>query len=135
MSTAGLVLVCALELLGRHERTFPPIRIVAQLPLDASPNAEAYVSRSDRSINLVASSPAFVAALSSARAVPACRDREALALVASIVTHEEWHILNGPDEAGAYQAQLITLGGLGYGTGTGPFNRVWQAMIAVTDRP
>ncbi len=134
MSTAALVLVCALELLGRNARTLPPIRIVEQRPPHASANAEAFVSRDDRSINIIASAPAFVAAMRSAAVTPPCRDREAFAVLASIIVHEEWHFLHGPDESRAYAAQLMTMRALGYGPGSGPFSRVRQSMVAVIER-
>lgn len=131
MSTAALAVVCALELLGRAAPTFPPIRVVEQRPPTASQNAEAFVTRADRTINLIASSPALVAAARSAASVPRCRDHAALALVASILIHEEWHLLHGADEGAAYEAQLTTLQALGYGRETPTYQRVLRAMWTV----
>ena len=33
--------------------------------------------------------------------------------IASIIVHEEWHLKHGPDEQGAYYAQLTMLSALG----------------------
>jgi hypothetical protein len=132
MSPAAVVVVCALELLGRAAETFPPIRIIADRPPTASRNAEAFVTRADRTINLIASSPALAAAARTAASVPRCRDHAALALVASIIIHEEWHLLHGADEGAAYEAQLTTLQALGYRSDSAAYQRVLRAMLAVT---
>ena len=42
-----------------------------------------------------------------------CRAYDAVAKVASVIAHEEWHVLHGGDERGAYEAQLATLVRLG----------------------
>lgn len=133
MSTAALVLVCALDVLGRTAQSLPPIRIIEQRPPQASANAEAFVWRGDGTIHLIATAPAFVAAHRSAAVVPRCRNREAFAVLASIIVHEESHVRHGPEEARAYHAQLTALRSMGYGPGSGPFSRVWQSMVAVIE--
>ena len=49
-----------------------------------------------------------------------CRAYDAVAKVASIVAHEEWHVRHGGDERGAYEAQLATLVRLGRAVRYGP---------------
>ena len=102
-------------------------------PSHASANAEAFVPRGDRTINLIASAPAFVAAHRSAAVTPRCRDREAFAVLASVIAHEEWHVLHGSDEAEAYRTQLTAMRAMGYGPGSGAFSRVWMSMVAVIE--
>jgi hypothetical protein len=51
-----------------------------------------------------------------ARTLPHTRDYSALAKIASIIVHEEWHLRHGLDEGGAYDAQLLTLTRIGLGT-------------------
>jgi len=45
--------------------------------------------------------------------------------------HEEWHLKNGEDEKGAYEAQLTELARLGSGAGTAVYAQVSQSMRAV----
>jgi hypothetical protein len=45
--------------------------------------------------------------------------------------HEEWHVVHGDDEAGAYQAQLMTLRSLNAGPGTPVFGEVARSMRLV----
>jgi hypothetical protein len=132
MATAALVVVCALELLGRSVESFPPIRVVNAPPRHASPNAEAFVAEADPTIYLVASAPAIMAARDSLGSTFRCSDRAAVAIVASILVHEEWHLRHGHDENGAYQAQLLALRRLGFLPGSGPFQRAWLAWRAVS---
>lgn len=42
-------------------------------------------------------------------AVPIRPNYQCVLRLASIIVHEAWHVKNGPDEAGAYQAQLSFL--------------------------
>src|SRR4029453_10434180 len=102
MPSAAAIIACALTLLGRSERTMPPIVLVDHPPSHASAGAEAFVSLPDPNIYVVTSSPVFQEAQAS-RAP--CGDLMALKKLASILAHEEWHILHGSDERGAYLAQ------------------------------
>jgi len=107
MWSAATVVVCALSLLGRSEQTLPPIAFVDVPPADASPQAEGFVRRgSDDTIYLITSTSTFQAAQ---RARYRCGNVEALAKLASVIVHEEWHVLHGPDEKGAYTAQMMAL--------------------------
>jgi hypothetical protein len=105
MLTAAAVLVCALDLLARPASSFPPIVLLDTRPADVSATAEAFVRRDPDTIYVLTSTLAF-------RAAQAGR-RDALLKIASILVHEQWHIQNGPDEQGAYQAQLMALYAMG----------------------
>ena len=59
---------------------------------------------------------------------------EPLIKLASILVHEEWHIRNGPDEAGAYEAQLRTLFKLGAMPGGRLYRSVQASMTTVLQR-
>jgi hypothetical protein len=60
-----------------------------------------------------------------------CGDFNAARKLASILVHEEWHVRNGPDEEGAYAAQLITLMRLGAGPGNPVYAEVARSRAAV----
>jgi hypothetical protein len=83
----------------------------------------------DRRIHLLTTSRAFQRAM---RAADRCGDPQALKKIASVVVHEEWHVRNGPDEAGAYEAQLTILTALHSGPGTPLFTEVWLARRHAT---
>jgi hypothetical protein len=134
MSPAALVLVCALDILGRSSENFPAVRILEHHPSDRGPNVEAFISRHDRTINLIATSIAFAEALRAAVTERIrCRSRTAYALVASILAHEEWHLLNGEDEEGAYSAQLMTVLSSGFASDSHLFRRIMLSKIAVVN--
>ena len=121
MSAAGIVLVCALDLLGRSRDRLPPIQILAERPPQASATAEAFADSQTGVIYLIASAPAFGAAQGAQSSAAECRDADSLKMVASIIVHEEWHLTHGPDEEGAYYAQLMALQLLGLGPDSIPF--------------
>ena len=127
MSPAAAVVVCALDLLGRSA-AMAPIELLSAPPPHASRNAEAFITRDPDTIHLITSTWVFQDALSEARtgARPeACRK------IASIIVHEEWHLRYGPDERGAYLAQLNALLTLGAQAPT--LTSVRRAMAAVVD--
>src|SRR5687767_10092544 len=117
------VLVCALEMLFRSAATFPPIVLIDTRPADVSAAAEAFVRRNPDTIYILTSSFTFRAAEAG--------DRGALQKLASILVHEEWHLKHGPDERGAYQAQLTALLSLGLRDGRPVFDEVRKSMLAV----
>lgn len=123
MTTPAAVLICALDLLGRSASSMPPIELLAGPPPHVSPRTEAFVTRTSRTINLITSAPAFREAR--------CQNRESLARLASILVHEEWHVRNGSDERGAYEAQLMALMRLGYGPDSSTYYWVKRSMQAV----
>lgn len=127
MTTAATVLVCALELLGRSADSLPRIELLDVRPPRASVNAEAFVDPRASTIYVLTTSEVFRAAQ---RAPTRCGNLEALRKLASIIAHEEWHVLNGSDEEGAYLAQLITLEMLG-ARETPLYSGVRRAMAAV----
>jgi hypothetical protein len=131
MSTAALVVVCALEMLGRSAATFPPIRITEHRPPNASANAEAFVNPADQTIVLIGSAPALVSARAALQVHAQCRQSPAFALLASVIVHEEWHLRHGANEDAAYAAQLTTLHSLGFGPESSLYHRVKRAMIVV----
>jgi hypothetical protein len=125
MWSATTVLVCALELMGRSAESFPPIAFVEVRPADVSPRADGFVRMPEKTIYLVVSSPAFARAR---RAQYKCGDFDALRRIASVLIHEEWHVRNGADERGAYQAQLMALLTLDAGPGNPAYEGVKRAM-------
>ena len=131
MSAAGIVLLCALDLLGRSPDSLPPIAILSERPLQASPHADAFADSWTGTIYLIATAPAFRAAESAQASDSECRGGDSLKMVASIIIHEEWHLTHGRDEEGAYFAQLMALQLLGLGPDTVPHASVKRAMRAV----
>ena len=129
MWSAATVLVCALGILGRSPETLPPITLIDVPPADASPGVEAFVRPGDDTIHVVTSSSVFRYAMA---ARSHCGRTESLRKIASVIVHEEWHVRNGPDEQGAYRAQLLALAVMGSGQGTPVFAEVRRAMRAVT---
>jgi hypothetical protein len=130
MWSAATVLACALSVLGRSERHFQPINLVETAPAGVSANAEGYATRNPDTINVVTSSPVFQEAM---RAHRQCGDRHALAKLASIVVHEQWHLRHGPDESGAYHAQLTTLVLLGFDEHSRLYWSVKKSMLHVLE--
>ena len=98
MSSAVAVVACALSLLGRSEKTFPPITLVEAPPKHASIQADAFVSLPNPHIYVVTSSPTFLDAMASRSS---CSEPATMKKLASILAHEEWHVLHGSDESGA----------------------------------
>jgi hypothetical protein len=129
MWPAETVLVCALTLIHRSVQSFPPIEFVSVRPAYISANAEAYVMEDHARIYLVTASPAFRRAQ---RALFKCGELQALRKIASVLVHEEWHVLHGGDEAGAYRAQLATLAYLGAGPGNLLYQEVTRSMRFAT---
>ena len=129
MWSAATVLACALTMLGRSERSFRPINLVETAPPGVSANAEGYAIRNPDTINVVTSAPVFQEAM---RSHESCGARAAVAKIASILMHEEWHLLKGADERSAYQTQLTTLRVLGFDEHTAVYWSVKKAMLHVT---
>jgi len=93
----------ALVLLGWPKDEIPDIEVVATRPPDASPTAEAWVwCNEDGSAPPVI----YVAANTDMYADALQENRQALVKLAGILAHERWHLRHGPDEVGAYEAQL-----------------------------
>jgi hypothetical protein len=110
MLSATAVVLCALELLGRPPGSTVPIKFLHSPPPGVSQNAEAFVVRNPDTIYPITSAPAFRDAM---RVQDMRENLDVFRKVASIIVHEEWHLKNGPNEQGAYLAQLTTLGALG----------------------
>jgi hypothetical protein len=106
MLSAAAVVVCALELLGRTPHSAPHIMFLNSPPPGVSWNAEAFVVRNPDTIYLITSSRVFRDAMSVHNKD---ENLDAFRKIASIIVHEEWHLKNGPDERGAYLAQLTRL--------------------------
>lgn len=134
MSTAALVLVCALDMMGRSAHQLPPIAILGTPPPGVSPNAAGFADRTGGVIYLIASAPAFTTAIEAHARERRCADRDALRMIASIIAHEEWHVEHGSDERDAYAAQLTELNRLGLGPGTRAHRSVTLAMQWVVAR-
>lgn len=125
MWSAAAVLVCALDLLGRSTATFPPIQMLDTRPADVSPQADGFVRTGDHTIYLLTSSAAFERLR---RSGDKCGDLNAVRRIASVLVHEEWHLRNGPDERGAYEAQLMALRAMQAGPGNPVYAGVFRAM-------
>jgi hypothetical protein len=135
MSTAALVVVCALNLLGRSAAQFPRIELLDVRPPGVSANAEAFARRNPDVIYLITASPVFRGAQWAEATQGRCRDRDGLKKIASILVHEEWHLRHGPDERGAYAAQLTALALLGAGPESRLHHSVKRSMQSVVDAP
>jgi hypothetical protein len=127
MTTAATVLVCALELLGRSADSLPRIELLDVRPPHASVNAEAFVDPRTSTIYILTTSDVFRAVQQSWNR---CGNLEGVRKLASIIVHEEWHVLHGSDEQGAYLAQLTALDMLG-ARDTLVYNGVRRSMAAV----
>ena len=125
MWTAEVVLVCALNLLGRAPESFPPIALIDTVPADASPGAEGFVRHNDPHIYLVTAGVNFRAARASEYR---CSHTMAIRKIASVLIHEEAHLRQSANERTAYEAQLTTLTALGAGPGSPPYQEVVRAM-------
>ena len=125
MWTAEVVLVCALNLLGRSASSFPPIEFTPTAPLGASRWVEAYVGPLDRKIYIITTTDSFQRLLQTGNR---CGDIMAARKLASLLIHEELHIRQGASEKTAYQGQLMTLTALGAGVGSPPYMEVVRAM-------
>ena len=127
MLAAAAVVACALNLLGRSQ-PIAPIKLLSTRPPEASPSAEAFVTRDPPTIYLITSTAAFDDARSeTANRLDGCRK------VASIIVHEEWHLQHGADEQGAYYAQITALSAMG--ASPVQISDVRRAMFAVLRTP
>ena len=126
MWSATLVFACALDLLGRSATTFPPVQFVAHPPPGVSKFAQGRALPDTGQIVLITSTEAFTQAQKDR-----CRDIDAIREIASVLVHEEWHVRHGPDEAGAYDAQLIALLTTGANIDGPLFHKVQKAKLAV----
>jgi hypothetical protein len=99
----------AITLLGWPKDEIPNIEVVTMRPTDTSPTAEAWVwCNEDGS----ASPVIYVAADTDTYADALQESRQALVKLAGILAHERWHLHHGPDEVGAYEAQLGAMASL-----------------------
>jgi hypothetical protein len=128
--SAKAVVVCALSLLGRSEQNFPAVEFVEHVPAGVSASADGYAFYAEVRIVLVTSTSAFANAR---RARDRCGDVEAIREIAGVLAHEEWHVLHGPDEQGAYDAQLTALLYVDAGQNSPLFHKVMRAKQAVSD--
>jgi hypothetical protein len=133
MSVASFVLVCAFDLLGRSPDRFPHIVIVDR-PAEASTDAVAFVRRGERAIYVVGDSALFRHAMHANRKRLGCRDLETLRLLASTLVHEQWHLDHGPDERGAYYAQMTEVQRIGSGPGRWAYEMIRRAMMHTLER-
>jgi hypothetical protein len=102
------VLDKALRLAGPQLYEHLPFVLVSELPRTASPGAEAWTvfdehGKGDR-IFVYTRSRTFQCA-----SVPSRDQDQCLLKLASVIVHEAWHLRNGLDEVGAYEAQLSFL--------------------------
>ena len=126
MWSSAVVLACALEVLRLSPDRFFPITLEVITPAGVSRNAEAFATFYPPTIHILTSSAVFREAT---RANQRCGSREAIAKIASILVHEQWHLNNGAEEYGAYRAQLIALAMLGFPEDTNVYRGVKLAML------
>ena len=131
MWSAELVLVCALSALGRAPSTFPPIQLVDTRPPGVSQGAEGFVRAGEHRIYLLTTTPVFRSARASATK---CSDYRSVRKIASVLIHEEFHLKRPGDEAGAYAAQLTSLGAMGIDYTHPVYVEVRRAMVKVLAR-
>jgi hypothetical protein len=92
----------AVTLLGWWGDDVPAIELVPTRPRDASPKAAAWVRiTADAAVPVI-----YVAQDSHVYHDATAGDYQALVQLAGMLAHERWHIQHGPDELGAYDAQL-----------------------------
>ena len=125
MWTAEVVLLCALQMLGRSEASFPPITMIDTVPANGSAGAEGYVRHNDAHIYLVTTGENFRDARMS---ITRCGNTNAVRKIASVLIHEEAHLRQAADERSAYEAQLTTLTALGAGPGSPAYRATFRAM-------
>ncbi len=137
MVTAASVVVCALSMLGRGAGTLPRIAFVDAPPPGISRQAEGFALRDPDTIYLVTSSDAFRTAVRTAeRSHLKCGHYVAVAKVASVIVHEEWHLRHDADERGAYEAQIMVLRArLGFEADSAIVFGVRKAMRAALREP
>lgn len=121
------VLACALEMLGPSAQTLPGIELIPRPP-GVPADVEAFVRDGEPVIWLITDSDAFEAAGASD-----CRDAAAVAKLASIIVHEEWHVSHGADESDAYQAQLEALARWGVSSESQVYQGVRRSRQAVVN--
>jgi hypothetical protein len=85
-----------------------PLVLTSAMPRTVSPGAEAWTVYDEHGkgerIFLYTRSRTFRCA-----SVRGGDQNRCLLKVASVIVHEAWHLRNGPDEVGAYEAQLVFL--------------------------
>lgn len=106
MLSAAAVVLCAFAFLGRSPSANVPIKFLHTPPPGISQNAEAVAAREPPTIYLIMSSSAFRSAQNGRGEIG---HSDGCKKLASVIVHEEWHIRNGPDEEGAYVAQIVAL--------------------------
>jgi hypothetical protein len=102
------VLDRALRLVGQPSYAGLPLVLISELPRAVSSGAEAWTvfdeqGKGDR-IFVYTRSRTFQCASASRRDQEQC-----LLKLASVIVHEAWHLRNGLDDVGAYEAQLTFL--------------------------
>jgi hypothetical protein len=130
VSAAATALVCALAALNRSEQSLPRIEILDTAPPYVSVGTEAFVRQSTRTIYLIATSRVVQEA---AMRRDRCGDPAAVKKLASVLVHEEYHLLHGPDERAAYQRQLVALQELGLAPGSPVYHEVQMSMLRVIE--
>jgi hypothetical protein len=123
-----VVLACALDMLGRSAASLPPIELLAERPPGVDRNVEAFVRPGSGIISILATSAVFEKAVRSR-----CGAYDAVAKLASIIAHEEWHVRHGGDERGAYEEQLATLSRLAIHPNSGLYTGVLRSMLVVLE--
>ena len=121
------VLACALKILGPSAQSLPAIELIPRPP-DVAADVEAFVRAGEPVIWLITDSDAFEAARASD-----CRDAAAVAKLASILVHEQWHVSHGASEADAYQAQLEALARWGVSSDSRVYQGIQRSRQAVVN--
>jgi hypothetical protein len=122
--SAVAAMVCAFAALGRGPADLPAIELLDTAPPNASAHVEGFVHAGGDTIFIVTTSDTFTTVQRSD-----CGDTAAVKKLASIIAHEEWHVLHGAGEQGAYEAQLGTLIRLGVHPGSPIHYAVVRSML------
>jgi hypothetical protein len=122
--SAVAAMVCAFTALGRGPADLPAIELLDTAPPNASANVEGFVHAGGDTIFILTTSDTFTTVQRSG-----CGDTAAVKKLASIIAHEEWHVLHGAEEQGAYEAQLGMLLRLGIQPGSPVHYAVVRSML------
>jgi hypothetical protein len=96
----------AVMLLGWSDHDVPRVEVVDKRPSDASPTVEAWIRYDPNGqpipiIYILSNTEVYRDAVGT--------DYQALVRLAGMLVHERWHLRYGPDEKGAYSAQLSAM--------------------------
>src|SRR5262245_25323156 len=96
----------AITLLGWSGDDVPPIQLVEGRPPDGAATAQGWVRYNDDGSAMPV---VYVRTDTEVYQDAARQNYQALVRLAGVLAHERWHLRHGPDDVGAYTAQLLTM--------------------------